>query len=70
MSKTTAAEGNVLISRWTWDWARSKPEYTRLIEDIEDIEAIRMAKKESKETVSLDDVIVGYEKTHKVKLKR
>ena len=60
----------VIISRTTWEWAKNKPEYSRLIEDIEDLEAIQEAKMESSQRVSFDSVIDEYEKTHNVKIKK
>jgi Zn-dependent M32 family carboxypeptidase len=70
MAKTAAAGKIVAISKGTWEWARSKPEYSRLIEDLEDLEAIRKTKEESKETVPFEAVIAKYEKTHKVNFGR
>jgi hypothetical protein len=69
MAKTATAGSTVSISKGTWEWAKSKPEYSRLIEDIEDLEAIRKAKEESKETVPFEAVIAEYEKTHKLKFR-
>jgi hypothetical protein len=70
MAKTATTGKTVTISKGTWEWARSRLEYSRLIEDLEDIEAIRKTKEESTETVSFDAVIAEYEKTHKVKFGR
>lgn len=70
MTKALKVGQSVTISKETWDWAKSKPEYSSLIEDIEDLEAIRMAKEESKDRVPFDDVIAEYEKTHNVKIRR
>lgn len=69
MAKTANAEDTVSISTKTWEWAKSRPEYSRLIEDLEDLEAIQKAKEESKETVPFEAVIAEYEKMHKVKIK-
>ena len=69
MPKTANAAKPVSISKKTWEWARSKPEYSRLIEDLEDLEAIREAKEESDETIPFEAVVAAYEKTHKVKIK-
>ncbi len=69
MPKTASADKPVLISRKTWEWAKARPEYSRLIEDLEDLETIREAKEESNETIPLEAVVAAYEKTHKVKIK-
>lgn len=70
MPKAVSADKLVSISRKTWEWAKARPEYSRLIEDLEDLEAIRKAKEESNETIPFEDVVAAYEKTHKVKIKR
>lgn len=69
MVKALKAGHTVSISKKTWEWAKSKPEYSRLIEDLEDLEAIRKAKEESKETVPFEAVIDEYEKVYKVKIR-
>ena len=70
MAKTATDGSAISISKGTWEWAKTKPEYSRLIEDLEDLEAIRKEKEESKETVPFEAVIAEYEKTHKAKLRR
>ena len=60
----------VIISKTTWEWAKKKPEYSRLIEDIEDLEAIQEAKRESNERISFASVIDEYEKKHNAKIKK
>ena len=69
MPKTASADKSVSISRKTWEWAKARPEYSRLIEDLEDLEAIRETKEESNETIPFEAVVAAYEKTHKVKIK-
>lgn len=70
MKSSAALKDSIIISKETWTWAKARPEYTHLIEDLEDLEAIQQAKNESNETVPFEKVIVEYEKAHKVKIKK
>ncbi len=72
MKSSAALKDSIIISKKTWKWAKARPEYTHLIEDLEDLEAIQQAKNESNEneTVPFEKVIVEYEKAHKVKIKK
>ena len=69
MKSSAALKDSIVISKKTWKWAKERPEYRDLIEDLEDLEAIQQAKHESKEKIPFEKVIAEYEKTHKVKIK-
>jgi hypothetical protein len=49
----------IQISRGVWEWARKKPEYKQLIEDLEDLELIAQAKKVQGEKINLNDYHVS-----------
>ncbi|MBC8204350.1 hypothetical protein ISS30_00140 [bacterium] len=45
----------VRISRSLWEWARNRPEYHDLIEDLEDLEHIAQARADKEDSISLED---------------
>ena len=67
MSKPKVGDA-VVISKDIWEWARSNPAFSELIEILEDLNDLRQAKKEKGEPIHISDVIERYEKMHKIKL--
>ena len=55
MLGTSDKRDYVKISKQVWEWARKKPEYQYLIEDLEDLELIAEARKIEGKTVSLEE---------------
>ena len=45
----------IKISKQVWNWAKNRPEYHDLIEDLEDLELINQARSEKGESVSLEE---------------
>jgi hypothetical protein len=68
MSKVEASKNAVIISRDIWEWAKSNPAFSELIEILEDLNDLKKAKKEKGKPMLLSDVIERYEKSHHTKL--
>lgn len=68
MSRHQALNDKIAISKEIWDWAKTNPAFSELIEILEDLEDLRQAKKESGQPISIADVIARYEKLHNLKL--
>ena len=57
MSQEDDTQEFVKISRDVWEWARNKPEYHDLIEDLEDLELIAQARLAEGKNISLEEYI-------------
>jgi hypothetical protein len=68
MSKVNIEKDSVIISKEIWEWAKSNPAFTELIEILEDLEDLKKAKKEKGQPISVSDVVERYEKLHNTKL--
>ena len=55
MSDTTDTQDYIRISKQVWDWAKKRPEYQDLIEDLEDLELINQARLAKGESLTLED---------------
>jgi hypothetical protein len=44
MSKVNTEKDSVIISKEIWEWAKSNPAFTELIEILEDLEDLKKAK--------------------------
>ena len=64
MSHPKEAREFVKISREVWEWARNRPEYHDLIEDLEDLELIAQARLAEGKNISLEEYhqtrLLGY----------
>lgn len=55
MTQQKEAGEYVKISRGVWEWARNRPEYHNLIEDLEDLELIAQARLAEGKNISLEE---------------
>ena len=55
MTDTIDAQDYIKISKKVWNWAKKRPEYHDLIEDLEDLELINQARLAKGETLTLED---------------
>jgi len=70
MAKAKAKDGVVVISKETWEWARSNPRYESLLEELEDLEDFRREKAKREKGVPFEDVVKEFERLHRVRLRR
>ncbi len=55
MNDSINTQDFVKISKQVWEWAKKRPEYQDLIEDLEDLELINQARLAKGESLTLDD---------------
>ncbi len=55
MTTKVDTEEFVQISRKVWEWARNRPEYHDLIEDLEDLELIAQSRLSNGKNITLEE---------------
>lgn len=70
MAKAKANAEMVVISKETWEWAKTNPQYESLLQELEDLEDIRREKAKGEEAVPFEEVVKEYERLHRIRLRR
>jgi hypothetical protein len=70
MAKARVKDDVVIISKETWEWARTNSQYQALLEELEDLEDLRREKAKAEKGISFEEVVKDYERLHRVRLRR
>ena len=70
MPKAKTRNDVVVISKETWEWARANPQYTSLLEELEDLEDIRREKAKKEKGIPFEEVVKEYGRLHRTRLRR
>lgn len=69
MPRTKPKDEVVVISKQTWEWAKANPQFEALLEELEDLEDIRLEKAKEEKGVPFEEVVKEYERLHHTQLR-